>query len=260
MPWLRYLKLPLLCAFVAITSVYAMDQLSGFAANAAESNLQAQTDSSGQLDAILAKYYEIYSSIYPFEERIRLATQAEGNKPRQIEIVKSMEAPFVRHSTSSAFPADSSSQVQAEVANSDVIVIGTPIKARSLPIEDHTFAFTQYAIHIEKVVAGDKNSLLPGDTIIVSRGGGELTVDNVLIKAVEPAFSEFLLNQSYVLMLRAIPLTNSYRALGSGTFAVRNGEVTSASALEKGKMPKKDTDRFMSEVETAVSHKRSGRN
>jgi hypothetical protein len=221
---------------------------------------QAQTESSAQLDTTLAKYYEIYASALTFEERIRQAAQPSGSKPQQVEIIKSMEEPFQMHLPSSAFPAGSSPQVQVEVANSDVIVIGTPIKGRSFPIEDRTFAFTQYAVRVEKVVANDKNGLLPGDTITVSRGGGELTVDNVLIKAIEPAFSEFLLNQSYVLMLRSIPGTTTYRALGSGTFSVRNGEVASASALEKGKTPKKDIDHFMSEVDTAVARKRSGRN
>jgi hypothetical protein len=226
--------------------------------NSSSVSMQAQSESSEELDTTLAKYYEIYANVYPFEEPIRQAEQAGGSKPKQVEVVKSMEEPFHMHLPSSAFPAGSSPQVQVEVANSDLIIIGTPIKARSLPIEDHTFAFTQYAVRVEKVVSNDQNGLLPGDTIIVSRGGGELTVDNVLIKAIEPAFSEFLLNQSYVLMLRSIPGTTSYRALASGTFAVRNGEVASASALDKDRIPKKDIAHFMTEVDTAVVRKRAG--
>jgi hypothetical protein len=255
----RYFKLLSIVTFTVALGIYPMRNVSArptksFAA------MQAQSESSEQLDTTLAKYYEIYASVYTFEERIRQATQANGSKPKQVEVVKSMEEPFHMHVPASAFPAGSSPQVQVEVANSDVIVIGTPIQARSLPIEDHTFAFTQYAVRVEKVISNDQNDLLPGNTTIVSRGGGELTVDDVLIKAIEPAFSEFLLNQSYVFMLRAIPRTKSYRALGSGTFAIRNGEVTSASDLEKGNIPKKDMDHFMAEVETAVARKRSGRN
>ncbi len=255
-----YLKLSSIVTFTVALGIYPMRIVSARPTNTSAVSVQAQSESTEELDTTLARYYEIYANVYPFAERIRQAAQANGSKPQQLEIVKSMEEPFHMHVPSSAFPAGSSPQVQVEIANSDLIIIGTPIKARSLPIEDHTFAFTQYAVRVEKVVANDQNGLLPGDTIIVSRGGGELTVDNVLIKAIEPAFSEFLLNQSYVLMLRSVPGTTSYRALGSGTFAVRNGEVTRASTLEKGKTPKKDIDHFMSEVNTAVGGKRSGRN
>jgi hypothetical protein len=260
MRWTTYCKKSSIALFIIMPGIYPMgNNLSAHPTNNFTASMQAQSESSGQLDTTLAKYYEIYASVYPFEERIRQTTQAHGTKPKQIEIVRTTEEKFVSHVPPSAWPAGSSPQVLAEVANSDVIIIGTPIKARPLPIEDHTFAFTQYAVRVEKVVAGDQNGLVPGDTIIVSRGGGELTINNVLIKAIEPAFSEFLLNQSYVLMLRSIPLTTTYRALGSGTFAIRNGKAISASTFEKW-MTSRNIDNFMSEVETAVAHKRAGRN
>ncbi len=220
---------------------------------------QPQAEGSAQLDATLARYYEIYASVLTFEDRIAQSRKSAGVQPQQVEIVKSVEDKFQQHVHSATLPANSTPHIQAEVANSDLIVIGTPIKARSLPIEDHTFAFTQYAVRVEKVVANDQNGLLPGDTIIVSRGGGELTVDNVLIKAIEPAFSEFLLTQSYVLMLRAIPGTTTYRALGSGTYAVRNGEVFSASNFDKRTTAKKELSSFIADIDSAIERKRSAR-
>jgi hypothetical protein len=255
-----YLKLSSIVTFTVALGIYPMRIVSARPTNIPAVSVQAQSESSEELDTTLAKYYEIYANVYPFEERIRQAAQANGSKPQQLEIVKSMEEPFHMHVPSSAFPAGSSPQVQVEVANSDLIIIGTPIKARSLPIEDRTFAFTQYAVRVEKVVANDQNGLLPGNTIIVSRGGGELTVDNVLIKAIEPAFSEFLLNQSYVLMLRSVPGTTSYRGLASGTFAVRNGEVFTASTLQEGTTPKKDLSGFISDIGSAIERKHSSRN
>jgi len=221
---------------------------------------QPQTEGSAQLDATLARYYEIYASVLTFEDRIAQARKSAGIQPRQVEIVKSVEEKFQQHVHSATLPTNSTPHIQAEVANSDLIVIGVPLKARTLPIEDHTFAFTQYEVRVEKVISGGQSNVVPGDVIVVSRGGGDLTVDNVLVKAIEPAFSEFSLNQSYILMLRSIPGTTSYRALGSGTFAVKNGEVSSASTFEKDKTPKRDLAHFMSEVDTAVARKRSGRN
>ncbi|MGZ4828170.1 MAG: hypothetical protein ACXV7C_00775 [Candidatus Angelobacter sp.] len=221
---------------------------------------RVQAESSAQLDITLAKYYEIYASVVTFEDRIAQARKSAGVQPQQVEIVKSVEDKFQQDVHSGALPASSSPHIQAEVANSDLIVIGVPLKARTLPIEDRTFAFTQYEVRVEKVISGGQSNVVPGDAIVVSRGGGDLTVDNVLVKAIEPAFSEFCLNQSYILMLRSIPGTTTYRALGSGTFAVRNGEVSSASTFEKDKTPKRDLAHFMSEVDSAVARKRSGRN
>jgi hypothetical protein len=122
----RYFKLLSIVTFTVALGIYPMRNVSArptksFAA------MQAQSESSEQLDTTLAKYYEIYASVYTFEERIRQATQANGSKPKQVEVVKSMEEPFHMHVPASAFPAGSSPQVQVEVANSDVIVIGTPI-------------------------------------------------------------------------------------------------------------------------------------
>ncbi len=253
-------KLTSIAIVIACIFIYPVQAIFARPSHGFIANVQSTEGASEQLDAILAQYYEIYANVLTFEDRIAQVTKAAGSKPQQIEIVKSMEGEFQQHAHSATLPAGGSPHIQAEVANSDLIIVGVPVKARSLPIEDRTFAFTQYAVQIEKVISGDQRSVLPGDTIVVSRGGGEITIDRVLVKAIEPAFSEFLLNQSYILMLRAIPGTTTYRALGSGTFSVKNGEVASASAFEKGKTLKKDLAHFMSEVDSAVARKRSGRN
>lgn len=260
MLWSSYLRLSRLAALIVAMGVGSMQNVSALPSNPAPVTVQAQSQSSDDLDAMLAKFYQTYASPGSFEERIHQATEATGSKPQQIEIVKTTETPFVGHLPVSAYPPGSSPRIEVEVANCDLIVIGTPIKAQTLPIANRSFLFTEYAVKVEKVISGDQDHVLREDTIIVSRGGGELMVNGVLVKAIEPAFSEFDLNQSYVLMLRAIPGTTTYRALGSGTFALRDGEVTSASGLEKGRIPKKDIPHFMSEVDTAVARKHSGRN
>ena len=253
-------KLASMAIVIACIVAYPLQTIFARPSHGSIAIAQSTEGASEQLDATLAKYYEIYANVLTFEDRIAQATKAGGSKPQQIEIVKSMEGESQQHAQSATLPVGSSPHIQAEVANSDLIIIGVPVKARSLPIDDRTFAFTQYAVRVEKVISGDQRSVLPGDTIVVSRGGGELTIDHVLVKAIEPAFSEFLLDQSYILMLRAIPGTTTYRALASGTFSVKNGEVASASAFEKGKTPEKDLAHFMSEVDAAVARKRSGRN
>lgn len=256
-----YLKLPCVAALISVIVFCPMRNIGALPMNATPVCFQAPEGSSDQLDTILAKYYEHYAGRDSFEERIRQATEANGTKPKQIEIVKTVEGGgFPAGIGPSALPAGSLPQVWGQVANSNLIVIGTPVKARTLPIANRTFAFTQYAVHVEKVISSGQTHVLAEDTIIVSRGGGELMVDNVLIKAVESAFSEFELNQSYVLMLRVIPGTTTYRALASGTYAVRNGQVFSASTFEKDITPKWDINRFLAEIDAALGHKSPGGN
>ncbi len=260
MLWSSYLRLSKLATLIVVMGFVPMQNVTALPSIPVLVNEQAQSQISEDLDVMLAKFYETYASPGSFEERIHQAIETTGSKPQEIKIVKTTETPFVGHLPVSAYPPGSSPRIEVEVANCDLIIIGTPVKAHTLPIANRSFLFTEYAVRVEKVISGDQNHVLPEDTIIVSRGGGELMVNGVLVKAIEPAFSEFDLNQSYVLMLRAIPGTTTYRALGSGTFALRDGEVTSASGLEKGRIPKKDIPHFMSEVDTAVARKRSGRN
>jgi hypothetical protein len=219
--------------------------------------LQAPEGMSEQLDATLAKYYEdLYYNHYTFENLIGQVTQAKGVKPQQIEIVKTREAAAIGGLAPSAYPPGSR-QVGGEAMSSDLIVIGTALQSRSLPIEDRTFLFTEYAVKVEKIVAPEHSSVLPGDTIIVSRGGGEITVDNVLVKAIESAFSEFLLNQTYILMLRSIPGTGTHRVYASGTYAVRDGRVFNISTIEKSTVPPTDLSSFLADVNSAWERKRA---
>jgi hypothetical protein len=220
--------------------------------------LQAPEGMSEQLDATLARHFEnSYASGYTFEDRINQLSQANGTKPKQIEITKTVEGHPVAGVDPSRLPPPSSRPAWGGVMNSGLIIIGTPIRARSLPIEDRTFLFTEYAVRIEKVVSPDQNSILPGDAIIVSRGGGETVVDGVLVKATESVFRKLLLNQRYILMLRPVPLTTSYRAYAFGTFAIRDGLVFSTSTLENDTTPIKDLPSFLADINAALERKHS---
>lgn len=251
-----YLKLSRIITFTVAIGIWPMRNASARPMNGPAASVQAQSESSEELDTTLAKFYDLYFNLGTFENRIQQATAATGVKPKQLEIVKSREEKSHMGVASSQLPPGRTPQVWGEVMNSDLIVVGTPVKDRALPNENRTFAFTEYAVQVEKVLVPDHNNVLPGDTIIVSRGGGELTVDNVLIKAIEPAFSEFLLHQSYIFMLRSVPGTTTYQALASGTFAVRNGEVSSVSNFEKGATPKKELSSFISDIDSAIERKR----
>jgi hypothetical protein len=222
---------------------------------------QAQNVGNAELDSKLAKYYEHYTTLLNFDERIAQAEAANaGVRPEQIEMVKSMERGYQQHLPASAFPANVSPQLIGEVANCDVIVMGVPVTERTLPIQDRSFLFTEYEVRVEEVFFAGQQVIHTGDTIIVSRAGGELPFNGVLVKAIESAFDLLGLNQPYILMLRSVPGTDTYRALGSGTFVIADGAVSIASHLEHPKNAKQQLDSFLSELDAAIALERSAQN
>jgi len=226
--------------------------------NASPLGGQAQNASSAELDSKLAKYYEHYTTLVNFDERIAQSESANaGVKPEQIEIVKSTERAFQQHVLSSTLPADVSPQLLGEVANCDVIVMGVPVTERTLPIQDRSFLFTEYEVRVEQVFFAGQQVIHTGDTILVSRAAAELRFNGVLVKAIESAFDLFPLNQPYIFMLRSVPETETYRALGSGTFVIADGTVSIASHLEHPKNPKQQLDSFLLELDAAVALERS---
>jgi hypothetical protein len=147
--------------------------------------------------------------------------------------------------------------VWGSVIHSDLIVIGTPVQSRSLFIEDHTFLFTEYTVKVEKVLAPEHSNVLPGDTIIVSRGGGQIVIDNVPVTAINSAFTQITLNQPYIFMLQSIPDTQTYQAYGAQTYAIRQGQVLVESTSARTVSPPKDLSSFLADVNAALERKRT---
>lgn len=224
----------------------------------------APTPTTAEIDAKLAKYFEFYSRgllTLTIEEEIARATKANaGQKPKEIVISESMVQVSMQHIPSSQRPPGIPFLLLEGVSNADLIVMGVSVSARSLPISDRTFLFTQYIVRVSRIFSDDARGLSPGDTIVVSMGGGSLTVDGVLVRAVEPAFDQFSLHEPLILMLKAVPGTNTYRAVAPWTFTVKEGLVAVASKIQPGRgAGQKSLPDFLSDVENAVAYARSRR-
>ena len=243
-----------LCVCVMVTGIAAP----GVRAQA------APTPTTAEIDAKLAKYFEFYSRGLPtltIEEEIARATKANaGQKPEEIVISKSMVQLSAQHLPSSERPPGIPPLLLQGVFGSDLAVMGMPVSARSLLISDRTFLFTQYMVRVSRVFSDDARGLSPGDTIIVSMGGGSLTVDGVLVRAIDPAFDQFTLHQPLILMLKAVPGTETYRAVAPWTFTIKGGLAAVASKIQPGRgAGQKSLPDFLSDVENAVAYARSRR-
>lgn len=95
----------------------------------------------------------------------------------------------------------------------DAIVIGMIKSKASQLTEDGTFTFTTYQLSINQVLKADASSAtLPGGTIEVTRPGGAILLDGRVIRAKDESFPRLDVNETYLLFLKFVPSTGSYRA------------------------------------------------
>jgi hypothetical protein len=97
---------------------------------------------------------------------------------------------------------------------SDTVIRGRAIKKISRITEDETFIFTDYEVVVTEVF---KNNLADpldiGAIISVTRPGGKVVVDGVIVKVKDNSFAPLPINdKDVVLFLKFIPETGAYQA------------------------------------------------
>jgi hypothetical protein len=110
---------------------------------------------------------------------------------------------------------------------SDAVVRGRVTRKVSHLTEDDAFLFTDYDFVVTEVLKN--NVMVPlytGATITVTRPGGKILLDGVIVKATDDCFAPLPVgNHNLVLFLKFVPETGAYQATGdTGTFEV-DGET-----------------------------------
>ena len=105
---------------------------------------------------------------------------------------------------------------------SDAIVVGTLINETSLLTEEETFVFTDYEVRIEEIIKDNPSArLVLGDSVIVTRPGGILQIEQRKITAKADWFQPFKVGSRYLLYLKFLPSTGTYRATAKGSYELR---------------------------------------
>jgi hypothetical protein len=111
---------------------------------------------------------------------------------------------------------------------SDAVIRGS-VKAKISQItEDGAFVFTDYDVVLTEVLKDNSDKPLGtvGSTIIVTRPGGKVLIDGIIVKASDRGFEPLPLNRPLLLFLRYIPETEAYRATRDvGTFEVDGSSI-----------------------------------
>jgi len=109
--------------------------------------------------------------------------------------------------------------------NSDVIVLGKLGKGISSPTVDQGYIYTDWDLTVERSFKDTSQSPVePGQTIVVTRPGGELTLNGRHVYALEDDFPRFHAGEEVLLYLRSLPV-------GTYAFSRPNGFFLSRSKV-----------------------------
>jgi len=110
---------------------------------------------------------------------------------------------------------------------SDAVVRGRVIRSVAQLTEDDAFVFTDYDVAATEVLKSNPSAPIHrGTTLTVTRPGGKVLLNGIIVKARDDAFAPLPLNNhDVVLFLKFIPETGAYRATrATGTFEL-DGQI-----------------------------------
>jgi hypothetical protein len=143
-------------------------------------------------------------------------------------------------------------------SSSDAVVRGVVTGKVSQVTEEDYFVFTDYDVIVEEVIKNNSATpLQPGVAIIVTRPGGKVLRNGVVIKAHDLAYEPLpVKSDEVVLFLNAVPETGAYRTIYSGASGAFELTGNSVRPLTQELLPDgvmQDTDRFLGTLR-AFSH------
>jgi hypothetical protein len=97
---------------------------------------------------------------------------------------------------------------------SDAIIRGRVVQKASQITEDDTFIFTDYDVEVTEVFKDNTTSpLATGRNIVVTRPGGKIVVDEIIVEVTDAHFLPLPVDRNdVILFLHYIPETGAYRA------------------------------------------------
>lgn len=178
---------------------------------------------------LLGERARIHSRLYTRYKQIRggstisaFVTQLEG-KSKIIETM--VHVPLLVGDDEPRTPEDYFGELSQE---SDAVIRGTVTSKVSQITEDEAFIFTDYDVLITEVLKNNlADPLGTGATVTVTRPGGKVLLDGIIVKATDQAFSPLPVNKNEVLLfLKFISETGTYQtARPYGSFEIDDSTI-----------------------------------
>jgi len=138
-------------------------------------------------------------------------------------------------------------------SGSDVVVLGKLGKGISSPTVDQGYIYTDWDFTVEQVFkSGSQAPVQPGQTIVVTRPGGELTINGRHVYAVEDNFPRFQGGEEILVYLRSLPV-GSYALNSPNGFFLPGAKVIPIDKILASKFASLQRDAFLQLVQSAAS-------
>jgi hypothetical protein len=146
-------------------------------------------------------------------------------------------------------PGEPPFEVMSKTCGADLVIAGTATTNLSHMTARNSFLYTDWTFATSDVLKNNPAfPILVGESVIVARPGGTLTIDGRKVQAKVTNFPDFESDRSYLLYLKLIPGTKSYRADSYDSIPLSEGpgfntetaaklltDTSEAVALETGK-------------------------
>lgn len=112
------------------------------------------------------------------------------------------------------------------VIESDAIIRGKATKKASQITQNDSFTFTDYDVTVLEILKNYVTSPLEvGASITITRPGGKVVVDNIIINCKDALYLPIPLNQEVLVFLKYVPETGAYKATRDNVSFQLDGEV-----------------------------------
>lgn len=153
---------------------------------------------------------------------------------------------------SEAVSADLSFEMKKLVWNSDAIVVATPTRRISALTANHRFVFSDYEVTVNRLLSDRVRNLLVGSQIVVTRPGGEVSVNGAKFRAIETELPLFQIGVPYIFFLHYNELGGSYSLSANDVFAVLGDRISTIKLHPRVFVKPSQRDKFLSEIQSAI--------
>jgi hypothetical protein len=147
-------------------------------------------------------------------------------------------------------PLAATSEPASLACRSDAIVVGHPVLSRSHLSAAATTIYTDYDFVIDRIVKDNASSSLTGrQDLVVTRLGGEVTLDAGPLRYDHNAFPRLQANTTYLLFLQSITETGAYQSVDPYSTFVSLGKYwTRLSGISRVETTEFETQTFLSDI------------
>jgi hypothetical protein len=245
-----YISIAVLLFLMILVGVLAFRQEAQTINQPDQSSLQIQDEATEVQDGVKTKRQQEHGKLFNGYGSKKLAELYDkGSGEITTEIGPGMTMIFPN-----APPFDRQRFLQEIGCDADAVLIGETKGKTSQLTENEDFVFTDYDVKVNQILKNNVRSPINiENNIVVTRIGGKIRYRGRIFTALDQNFRPFKLNSLYLLYLKYIPETDSYRAFPNGSFHLENNILEQLGGKSKVVVESDIIPQFVNRVSSTLT-------